>query len=39
VIKHLPDCGCDFKTPDPQATLVQLGCVAGYLVTETPRKR
>lgn len=34
VINHLPGCGCDLGTPDPEATLVQLGCVWGYLVTE-----
>lgn len=33
VITHMPDCGCDLTTPDPEATLVQLGCVTGYLVS------
>lgn len=35
VIRHLPDCGCDLHTPDPDATLVQLGCVTGYLVNRS----
>jgi hypothetical protein len=38
MIKHLPGCGCDLSTSDPEATLVQLGCVTGYLVTETPNR-
>jgi hypothetical protein len=32
VIKHLAGCACDLETPDPDKTLVQLGCVGGYLV-------
>ncbi len=32
VIVHMLDCRCDLTTPDPDATVVQLGCVAGYLV-------
>lgn len=33
VVTHLPDCRCDLATPDPEATLVQLGCVTGYRVS------
>lgn len=32
VLTHMPDCRCDLTTPDPEATLIQLGCVTGYLV-------
>lgn len=34
-IHHMSGCGCDFETPDPEATIVQLGCVIGYLVNGT----
>ncbi len=32
VLRHLPGCRCDLETSDPEATLIQLGCVSGYLV-------
>jgi hypothetical protein len=32
VLVHLPDCRCDLATPDPEATMIQLGCVRTYLV-------
>jgi hypothetical protein len=39
VIQHLPGCRCDLPTPDPEATLVQLGCVTGYLVNRSARSQ
>lgn len=38
-ITHMPSCGCDLTTPDPEATLVQLGCVVGYLVNRAARHK
>lgn len=39
VIKHMAGCCCDLETPDPEATVVQLGCVTGYLVERSSATR